>query len=95
MTQYVDPGLRRELFGWHSPRLGLDPPARRRRPLSGLRHGNPACSSLDLTLWRSLQIEDDDESEYKKTLRWFLVSTILLLMSVALSALSFSQVVRF
>jgi hypothetical protein len=22
------------------------------------------------TLWRSLQIEDDDQSEYKKTLRW-------------------------
>jgi esterase/lipase superfamily enzyme len=26
LTQYVDPGLRRELFGWHSPRLGLDMP---------------------------------------------------------------------
>ena len=23
---YVDPGIRREVFGWHSPRLGIDMP---------------------------------------------------------------------
>ncbi|HZJ53031.1 MAG TPA: hypothetical protein VFD38_02740 [Myxococcaceae bacterium] len=45
------------------------------------------------TLWRSLQIEDDDPAVYRKTLRWFLGSTIVLLVGVALSVLSFSQVI--
>jgi hypothetical protein len=45
------------------------------------------------TLWRSLQVEDDDQSEYKKTLRWFLVSMILLMISVAISALSLNVIV--
>jgi hypothetical protein len=48
-----------------------------------------------VTLWRSLQVEDDNEQEYKKTLRWFLASNILLMISVTISALSFSNVLRF
>jgi hypothetical protein len=46
-----------------------------------------------VTLWRSLQIEDDQPAEYRKTLRWFLGSTIVLLIGVALSALSYSQLI--
>jgi hypothetical protein len=54
-------------------------------------------SSLGLcvTLWRSLQVEDDEAPVYKKTLRWFLGSTILLMMGVLLSALSYSRVIGF
>ncbi len=48
-----------------------------------------------IALWRSLQIKDDDEREYGKTLRWFLWSTILLLFGLAISGLSFSRVVKF
>ena len=42
-----------------------------------------------VTLWRSLQIEDDEPAEYRKTLRWFLGSTLVLLLGVGLSAASF------
>jgi hypothetical protein len=42
-----------------------------------------------VTLWRSLQIEDDEPAEYRKTLRWFLGSTLVLFLGVGLSALSF------
>jgi hypothetical protein len=54
-------------------------------------------SSLGLcvTLWRSLQVEDDETPVYKKTLRWFLGSTILLVMGVLLSALSYARVIGF
>ena len=48
-----------------------------------------------VTLWRSLQLEDDEPAEYRKTLRWFLGSTIVLLVGVGLSALSYSQLIRF
>ena len=44
-----------------------------------------------VTLWRSLQIEDDEPAEYRKTLRWFLGSTLPLLIGIGLSALSFSR----
>ncbi len=46
-----------------------------------------------VTLWRSLQVEDDEVKEYKKTLRWFLGSTIVLLVAVLLSAISYSKVI--
>ncbi|MGZ5958720.1 MAG: hypothetical protein ACXWLG_07020 [Myxococcaceae bacterium] len=46
-----------------------------------------------VTLWRSLQVEDDDVTEYKKTLRWFLGSTLVLLVAVLLSAISYSKVI--
>jgi hypothetical protein len=47
-----------------------------------------------VALWRSLQVKDDDETEYAKTLRWFLLSAIVLLTSLALSALSFTQILK-
>jgi hypothetical protein len=48
-----------------------------------------------IALWRSLQIKDDDESEYNKTLRWFLVSTIVFLSGLAISGLSLSRWLKF
>lgn len=42
------------------------------------------------SLWRSLQVRDDDEIEYARTLRWFMTATSILLLSVFLAALSFS-----
>ena len=48
-----------------------------------------------IALWRSLQVKDDDESEYSKTLRWFLLSTVILLISLAIAALSFSHLFKF
>jgi len=48
-----------------------------------------------VTLWRSLQLEDEEPSEYRRTLRWFLYSGIVLLVSLTLSALSHSQLLPF
>jgi len=48
-----------------------------------------------VALWRSLQIKDDDETEYGKTLRWFLLSAVVLLTSLVLSALSYNRSLRF
>jgi|SRR6516225_475923 hypothetical protein len=47
------------------------------------------------TLWRSLQLEDDESAHYRMTLRWFLASIILLLIALGLSALSYSRLIRF
>ena|SRR5277367_1279480 len=47
------------------------------------------------SLWRSLQIKDDDEIEYGRTLRWFLASILTLLVSLALAGLSMSHLIRF
>jgi hypothetical protein len=44
-----------------------------------------------ISLWRSLQIEDDDPVEYRKTLRWFLGSTVVLFIGVGLAALSYHR----
>jgi uncharacterized membrane protein len=40
-----------------------------------------------VALWRSLQIEDDDPYEYRKTLRWFLASIALLFVSIFFAAM--------
>jgi hypothetical protein len=48
-----------------------------------------------VALWRSLQVKDDDEIEYRITLRWFLASAIVLLIGLTLSGLSFSHVIKF
>jgi len=42
-----------------------------------------------VTLWRSLQIEDDQPAVYRKTLRWFAGSTLILLLGLGLSAVAF------
>jgi Ca2+/Na+ antiporter len=46
-------------------------------------------------LWRSLQVEDDDEREYRTTLRWFLTSIFALLGSLVLAALAAAKLVNF
>ena len=46
-------------------------------------------------LWRSLQISDDDETEYARTLRWFLASIVTLLISVTMATLAFSGFLHF
>jgi hypothetical protein len=48
-----------------------------------------------VSLWRSLQVKDDDEAAYAITLRWFLSSAIVLLASLALAGLSISHIFNF
>ena len=43
-------------------------------------------------LWRSLQPEDELLREYRLTLRWFLASTALLLVSLIIAAFSYAHV---
>jgi hypothetical protein len=45
-----------------------------------------------VALWRSLQPEDEILREYKLTLRWFLASTALLLLSLIIAAFSYAHV---
>lgn len=45
-----------------------------------------------VALWRSLQVEDDDVTEYKKTLRWFLSAIIVLSFGLLLAATAYSGV---
>jgi Ca2+/Na+ antiporter len=46
-----------------------------------------------VTLWRSLQVKDDDEREYQQTLRWFLGSVVVLFASLFLAVLASSHVI--
>ena len=39
-------------------------------------------------LWRSLQLEDDEESEYRMTLRWFMASVAVLMVSITVASLA-------
>jgi Ca2+/Na+ antiporter len=48
-----------------------------------------------VALWRSLQLKDDQVAEYRRTLRWFLASIIVLLSSLVIAVLSYSEVLRF
>ena len=43
------------------------------------------------TLWRSLQIEDDDEREYRRTLRFFVASVFTLFASLLLATVATSH----
>jgi hypothetical protein len=45
-----------------------------------------------VALWRSLQPEDELIREYRLTLRWFLASTALLLLSLIIAAFSYANV---
>lgn len=52
--------------------------------------------ALQLTaLWRSLQLKDENATQYKRTLRWFLGSILILLSSLVTAALSYSGVLPF
>ncbi|HEY7210933.1 MAG TPA: hypothetical protein VH477_11725 [Bryobacteraceae bacterium] len=51
---------------------------------------------LQLTsLWRSLQLKDEHALEYRRTLRWFLASILVLLVSLVTAALSYSELIKF
>jgi uncharacterized membrane protein len=47
-----------------------------------------------VALWRSLLVQDDEVSEYNKTLRWFFLSVIVLLISLVISAMSYSHIAK-
>ena len=47
-----------------------------------------------VALWRALQIADDEEAEYRKTLRWFLVSAIVLFVSLVLAEAVYIGIVK-
>jgi uncharacterized membrane protein len=42
-----------------------------------------------------VQVADDDEREYRKTLRWFLFSVILLVVSLVLAELYYTRILPF
>ena len=44
-----------------------------------------------VSLWRSLRLEDHDVREYRVTLRWFVVSIAMLLVSLVVAALSYAH----
>ncbi|MBV8809053.1 MAG: hypothetical protein JO033_10290 [Acidobacteriaceae bacterium] len=44
-----------------------------------------------VALWRSLQLKDDQVGEYERTLRWFVASLIVLLVSLVLAAISYAH----
>jgi uncharacterized membrane protein len=44
-----------------------------------------------VALWRALQLKDDDAADYRLTLRWFLVSIIMLLVSLVTAAVSYAH----
>jgi hypothetical protein len=43
-----------------------------------------------IALFRSLRLEDDDESEYRKTVLWFIASTVILLLGLLFALLGAS-----
>ena len=45
-----------------------------------------------ITLFRSLQIADDDEIEYGKTVGWFVASAVVLFIAVLIAVVVFSGV---
>ncbi len=44
-----------------------------------------------VALWRSLQVKDDDERHYARTLRWLLGAMVLLLLSLLVSAIVYNH----
>src|SRR5262245_20135023 len=53
-----------------------------------------AIAAQIFALLRSLRIADDNEEEYRKTVAWFIVSAVLLLVSLTLAVLVFANVVH-
>jgi hypothetical protein len=45
-----------------------------------------------VALWRSLQPKDEQPGEYRVTLRWFVISSITLLLSLIVAAFSYAHV---
>jgi hypothetical protein len=47
-----------------------------------------------VALFRSLRIEDDDEREYRKTVRWLIASTAVMLLALLLAMLESAALAR-
>lgn len=47
-----------------------------------------------VALWRSLLVTDDEVTEYNKTLRWFFLSILVLLISLVISALAYAHTAK-
>jgi len=48
---------------------------------------------LELTaLWRSLQPRDEEPGEYRLTLRWFMIASMTLLLSLVIAGFSYAHV---
>lgn len=43
-------------------------------------------------LFRALQPEDEQECEYRKTLRWFMASVVVLFVSVTIASLAMTEI---
>jgi hypothetical protein len=43
-----------------------------------------------MTLWRSLQVEDDYVDVYQTTLRWFLGSILVVFLSLGIAMVAYS-----
>lgn len=48
-----------------------------------------------VALWRAVQVADDDEREYGKTLRWFFFAVIALVISLVLAELYYTGILPF
>lgn len=46
-----------------------------------------------IALFRALDVADDDEQEYRKTVRWFIASAVVLLAGMLLALLEFYDVI--
>jgi hypothetical protein len=46
-----------------------------------------------IALFRALNVADDDEHEYRKTVKWFIASAVILLAGMLLALLEFYNVV--
>lgn len=44
------------------------------------------------SLWRSLQLEDESVPEYRRTVRWFMASTSVLLSSLVVAGFAYANV---
>ena len=45
-----------------------------------------------IALFRALDVADDDEHEYRKTVKWFIASAVILLVGMLLALLEFYHV---
>ena len=46
-----------------------------------------------IALFRALDVADDDEHEYRKTVRWFIASAVILLAGMILALIEFYNVI--
>ncbi|MEI9865015.1 MAG: hypothetical protein WDN00_10760 [Limisphaerales bacterium] len=47
-----------------------------------------------IALFRALNVADDDEHEYRKTVKWFIASAVVLLVGMLLALVEFYDVIH-